>query len=237
MPDDVDMTKLAKVTTATATHLMFKLGIRNTFFEGVKPLASGAAVVGLARTLRFLPMREDLAPDPKDRLGNPQRNAIESIGPGEILVVDAGGDLGGGTLGDILCERMKYRGAVGVVVDGVVRDLVQIRAVGLPVWSRGIHGAANTRTLWPADNDVPISCGGCSVIPGDYIIADGDGVAVIPSIHAAQIAEEGSETEQREQFIRMKIRTEGYSTDRAYPPNDEVLAEYANWINSGGSID
>jgi regulator of RNase E activity RraA len=66
-------------------------------------------------------------------------------------------------------------------------------------------------------------------VPGDYIIADADGVVVIPSIHATQIAEEGSETERREQFIRMKIRTEGYSTDCAYPPNDEVLAEYESW--------
>jgi regulator of RNase E activity RraA len=229
MADDVDMTKLAEVTTATATQLLFKLGIRNTFFEGIKPLAAGAAVIGRARTLRFLPMREDLSPNPSDLRGNPQRKAIETIAAGEILVIDAGGDLGGGTLGDILCERMKYRGAAGVVVDGVVRDAVQIQAVGLPVWGRGVHGAANSRTLWPADSDVPISCGGCSVVPGDYIIADADGVAVIPSIHAAQIAEEGSETERREQFIRMKIRTEGYSTDCAYPPNDEVLAEYESW--------
>ena len=237
MPDNVDMTKLAKVTTATATSQLFKLGIRNTFFQGIEPLASYAAVVGRARTLRFLPMREDVSPKLGDPRGSPQSKAIETIAAGEILVVDAGGDLGGGTLGDILCERMKYRGAVGVVVNGVVRDAVQIQAVGLPVWCRGIHGAANTRTLWPADNDVPISCGGCTVIPGDYIIADGDGVTVIPAIHAAQIAEEGSETEQREQFIRMKIRTEGYSTDRAYPPNDEVLAEYEAWKSSGGSID
>lgn len=237
MADDVDMTRLAKVTTATATYLLFKLGIRNTFFQGIRPLAGDTTVVGRARTLRFLPMREDLAPDPNDRSRNPQRNAIETIAPGEILVIDAGGDLGGGTIGDILCERMKYRGAVGVVVDGAVRDGVQIRAVGLPVWSRGIHGAGNSRTLWPADNDVPVSCGGCSVMPGDYIIADGDGVVVIPSMHAPQIAEEGSETEQREQFIRMKIRTEGYSTDRAYPPDDGVLAEYENWKKSGGSID
>ena len=179
-------------------------------------------------------MREDLAPNPGEPRGNPQRTAIETIAAGEVLVIDAGGDLGGGTLGDILCERLKYRGAAGVVVDGVVRDAVQIQAVGLPVWSKGVHGAANFRTLWSAGNDVPIGCGGCTVIPGDYIIADGDGVAVIPSIHAAQIAEEGSETERREQFIRMKIRTEGYSTDRAYPPSDEVMAEYESWKKGEG---
>lgn len=229
MPDDVDLKKLAMVSSPTATHLLLKLGIRNTFLEGIKPLISGAAVVGRARTLRFLPMREDLAPNPDEPSQNAQRRAIESIAAGEILVVDAGGYLGAGTLGDILCERMKYRGALAVVVDGAVRDSAQIREVGLPVWCKGVHGAASSRSMWPADNNVPIRCGGCTVMPGDYIIADEDGVVVIPPTHAAQIAEEGSEAERREEFIRMKIRDEGYSTDRAYPPNDEVLAEYESW--------
>ena len=229
VPDEVDLGKLAMVSSPTATHLLFKLGIRNTFFEGIKPLISGAAVVGRARTLRFLPMREDLPVNPEQPSRNAQRLAIESIGPGEILVVDAGGYLGAGTLGDILCERMKYRGAVAVVVDGAVRDGKQIREVGLPVWSKGVHGAASSRSMWPDEYDIPIRCGGCTVMPGDYIIADEDGVVVIPPVHAAQIAEDGSESEQLEEFIRMKIREEGYSTDRAYPPNDEVLAEYESW--------
>lgn len=229
MPEDVDLKKLAMVSSPTATHLLLKLGIRNTFLEGIKPLISGAAVVGRARTLRYLPMREDLAPNPDELSRSAQRRAIESIGPGEILVVDAGGYLGAGTLGDILCERMKYRGAVAVVVDGAVRDSAQIREVGLPVWSKGVHGAASSRSMWPADYNVPIRCGGCTVMPGDYIVADQDGVVVIPPVHAAQIAEDGSESERLENFIRMKIRDEGYSTDRAYPPGDEVLAEYESW--------
>ncbi|MCY3800912.1 MAG: ribonuclease activity regulator RraA [Chloroflexi bacterium] len=229
MPDDVDLKKLAMVSSPTATHLLLKLGIRNTFLEGIKPLTSGAAVVGRARTLRFLPMREDIAPDPEHPSSNAQRLAIESIAPGEILVVDAGGYLGAGTLGDILCERMKYRGALAVVVDGAVRDSAQIREVGLPVWSKGVHGAASSRSLWPDEYDIPIRCGGCTVMPGDYIIADEDGVVVVPPVHAAHIAEDGSESERREEFIRMKIRDEGYSTTRAYPPNDEVLAEYESW--------
>ena len=229
MPDDVDLKKLAMVSSPTATHLLLKLGIRNTFLEGIKPLISGAAAVGRARTLRFLPMREDIAPDPEHPSNNAQRLAIESIEPDEILLVDAGGYLGAGTLGDILCERMKYRGAVAVVVDGAVRDSAQIREVGLPVWCKGVHGAASSRSLWPDEYDIPIRCGGCTVMPGDYIIADEDGVVVVPPVHAARIAEEGSESERREEFIRMKIRDEGYSTDRAYPPNDEVLAEYELW--------
>ncbi|MCY4108741.1 MAG: ribonuclease activity regulator RraA [Chloroflexi bacterium] len=229
MPEDIDLKNPPMVPSPTATHLLLKLGIRNTFLEGIKPLVSGAAVVGRARTLRYLPMREDLAPNPDELSRSAQRRAIESIGPGEILVVDAGGYLGAGTLGDILCERMKYRGALAVVVDGAVRDSAQIREVGLPVWSKGVHGAASSRSMWPADYNVPIRCGGCTVMPGDYIVADQDGVVVIPPVHAAQIAEDGSESERLENFIRMKIRDEGYSTTRAYPPNDEVLAEYESW--------
>jgi len=236
MENAVDVIRLAEVTTATATHLLFKLGVRNVFLEGVRPLGGTESVVGTARTLQYLPMREDLWPDPDNPSGNPQRIAIETINTGEILVIDARGDTGGGALGDILCERMKYRGAAGVIVDGVVRDAMQIQDVGLPVWGKGVHGAANSRTLWPVEYDVPVSCGGCTVIPGDYIIADGDGVVVIPAIYAGQIAEQGAETEQREQFIRMKIRSEGYSTDHAYPPNDDVLAEYEAWkMTDGGN--
>ncbi len=232
--DDVDLDQLAKVSTATATHLLFKLGIRNTFLEGIKPLWPDSKAVGRARTLRYLPVREDLAPNPYEPSGNAQRRAIESIKEGEILVIDAGGELGSGTLGDILSARMKYLGGAGLIVDGAVRDAVQIRDVGLQVWARGVHGAANMRMLWPVDVDIPVRCGGCTVIPGDYILADSDGAVTIPATHAAGIAEEGAETELRESFIRAKISIDGYSTDRAYPPNAEVLAEFEAWKKTQG---
>ena len=227
--DDIDPSELMQVTTATATHELFKMGVRNTFLEGLRPLIPDAAVAGRARTLRFLPMREDLVPEGAAPRESPQRRAIESIRPGEVLVIDAGGELGAGTLGDMLAARFKYLGGAAIVVDGAVRDADQIREVGLPVWVKGVHGAASARVLWAADMDLPIRCGGCAVVPGDFILADPDGVVVIPARHAAQIAEVGAEIERREAFLRRKISLEGYSTDRAYPPDSATLAEYEEW--------
>ena len=222
--------ELSHVTTATLTHLLSRRGFRNSFMEGIAPLDPAARIVGRARTLRFLPARGSVVSQPGGGEGNPQRLVIESIGPGDVLVIDGGGDVaGGGLVGDILSARIKYLGGVGLVADGAVRDTAQIADVGLPVWVRGVHGDGHGRGLYPADYDQPVRCGGVTVMPGDYIVADGDGVVVIPPEHVADVAAVGFETERKEAFIRRKISVDGYPSTTAYPPNEDVLREYEEY--------
>ena len=225
--DDV-LERLRGVSTATAWSYLVRNGIRKPFMLGVRPLAIGDVypMVGRARTLRYLPVREDLLQYLRDAgTDNPQRDAIEHVEPGDIFVVDAMGNLEAGTMGDILASRIKKRGAAGIVADGCVRDSPFIKRMGIPVYTRSVHPAANLTALLPYSHNEPIQCGGVTVFPGDVLLGDEEGVLVIPPQYAQEIAEHGPEHEAQEMFQRQKIE-EGYSVFEAYPMNDTLKAEW-----------
>lgn len=227
-PDDAALReRLCGVTTATATALVAQHGYHRAFMSGATPLVSGKRVCGRAVTVRFGPLRPDLGPKAGDRLrSEPLFQAIEALRPGDFLALDCAGDVTGGTVGDVLATRIKQLGGVGVLIDGAVRDIGQIREfVGLPVWARGCHGAPYFATLACLDRGMPVRCFGVTVVPGDYILADEDGAVAIPAALAEQVAAAGLATEHKETFIRGLIE-QGGSTRDHYPPSDETLARY-----------
>jgi regulator of RNase E activity RraA len=221
--------RLRQVSTATLTSVLLRLGLRNTFMTGVSPLVPGTRLVGQAYTLRYIPMREDLDADALegrfDNLTNPQRVAIEHVSHGDVLVIDARGEVRAGTIGNILVTRLKHRGAAGLVTDGAFRDADGIAAVGLPAYCRGRHAATNVTLHHPVDVQLPIACGGISVYPGDAIVGDGDGVIVIPRHLAEEAAARALEQERRERFLLAKVQA-GASIIGVYPPDAQTLAEY-----------
>ncbi len=219
-------------STATLTTVLSKHGLRNTFMTGVHPLARGTRMVGQAFTLRYIPAREDLdQTGTVDNLTDPQRIAIERVGPRDVLVIDARGDLRAGSMGAILATRMKQRGAAGAVTDGAFRDSPEIAASGLAAYARAAHAAANKTIHHPTDLQVPIGCGGVAVYPGDVIVGDDEGVVVIPRHLAAEVAEAAVAQERREEFIMEKIRS-GASIVGVYPPDEATLAEYRSWLEA-----
>jgi regulator of RNase E activity RraA len=216
-------------STATLTSVLAKHGLHHTFVTGVRPLSSGLRLVGLAFTLRYIPAREDLDhTGTLDNLTDPQRVAIERVGSGEVLVIDARGEVRAGTLGAILATRLKVRGAAGVVSDGAFRDTPEIAALGLPAYARAAHGAANKTIHHPADFQLPIACGGVAVYPGDVVVGDDEGVVIIPRHLAADVAKEAVAQERREEFIMAKVRA-GASIVGVYPPDEATLREYETW--------
>ena len=228
IPESVVQT-LAQVSCATLTTVLGKLGYRRIFAGGVKPLTAGARMVGQALTLGYLPMREDFWPVPPEQMPSyPQRVAIESVQPGDVLVIDARGNLNAGVLGDILAARVKARGAAGVVVDGVVRDSPAIREIDMPCYSRGVHASASMSDLLAIDVNRPVQCGGVLVIPGDVVVGDEEGVAFIPLAVAEQVAKQAIEQERLEIWVRQQIEAGGSTLDY-YPPNEAALAEYRRW--------
>ncbi len=217
---------LHKVSTATLTSQLLKRGFRNTFLTGVEALRPDLRMVGYAFTLRFVPMREDLDIDRTvDNRTSPQRISIESVGPKDVLVMDARGEVGSGTIGDILATRMKVRGAVGVVTDGALRDRSGMQATGLPSYARATHGAASPTKHHPADINQPIGCAGVLVMPGDVVVGDADGVVVIPRAVAEEVAMAALDQEEVEAFVLTKIQG-GSSIIGVYPPGDETRAEF-----------
>jgi regulator of RNase E activity RraA len=163
-----------------------------------------------------------------DNLTNPQRIAVESVGPGDVLVMDARGEIRAGTIGNILVTRMKHRGAAGLVTDGAFRDAAGIAATGLPAYCRGTHAATNVTLHHPVDLQLPIACGGVAVFPGDAIVGDGDGVIVIPRHLTEEAARRAVEQERRERFILSKVQA-GAGIVGVYPPDETTLAEFERW--------
>lgn len=233
-PDTLDL--LQQASTATITTQLFQRGLRNVFMNGLVPLNPvHSSFAGEAMTLRNIPMREDL-----DTLEifrhpeNPQRKAVEMVGPGQVLVQDCRGDTRAASGGNILVTRMRMRGAVAVVTDGAVRDSQDIAKQPFPVFTKGRSATLNLAVHHAVDINVPIACAGVPVFPGDIIVGDEEGVVVIPRHFADEIAKPAAEQEVMERFILQKIET-GVALPGVYPPNEETLAEYARWREASSS--
>lgn len=230
------LTDLARASTATITTQLFQRGFRNAFLNGVRPLNPNAArFVGEAVTLRSIPAREDLDvvsafQDPN----HPQRKAIESVGPGQVLVLDCRGDLRAANGGGILTTRAMVRGAAGIVSDGAFRDSPEISRMNFPVFAAGASATLSLAVHHAVDINVPIGCAGVPVYPGDILVGDEEGVVVIPRHLAAEIAAPAAEQEAFEAFILTKIEA-GAPLPGTYPANEQTRAEYQALREQQGS--
>ena len=142
----------------------------------IKPLDITWRFAGPALTVR---------PRPVDNLA--VYRALQVARPGDVLVIATGGATQTSVLGDIVCRIARARGVASIVTDGLVRDAMGIREVGLPVFARGTSPAAPFKD-GPGEVNVPVSCGGVPVAPGDIVVGDEDGVVVVPCARAADAA-------------------------------------------------
>ena len=225
--------KLRSVSTATLTSQLLDQGLRNTFLAGLYPLRPDLRMIGYAFTLRYIPAREDLADEVYDNSRNVQRLAVEAVGPEDVLVIDARGDIGAASFGHILGTRILQRGAAGLVTDGALRDTPGFRRLDLPTYIRAAHATTSFVAHHPVDMQVPIGCGGAAVTPGDVIVGDGEGVVVIPAKMAEEIAHSAYEQEIREQYFQERV-ADGAGIVGVYPPNDETLAAFERWRRGRG---
>jgi regulator of RNase E activity RraA len=229
--------KLRHVSSATASAMLHKLGIRQTFIHGPIPRMPGSKVVGPAVTLQFMPQREDIASGAGQEKSE-KRTALwavfEAVQPGDVLVIQAWSDPYTGCMGEMLTTYFKGRGGIGVVVDGCVRDWPNIQKIGVPFWTVGLTpNYASQSTLFPWAYNVPVAVDRVLVLPGDIIIADDDGAVMVPAQMAHIVAEHTVEHEEWEVFSRIKL-AEGGALEKYYPLNDEGWAEYEAWRKTQG---
>jgi 2-keto-4-pentenoate hydratase/2-oxohepta-3-ene-1,7-dioic acid hydratase in catechol pathway/regulator of RNase E activity RraA len=218
---------LRQVSTATLTVQLSRRGIRNTFMRGLRPTRPDLRLLGHALTLRYVPLREDVRDADKAEL-NAQKRAIESIGPGEVLVIDAREDPGAGTIGDILAARALARGAAGIITDGGMRDSAAIAQLDLPAYYQAPHGAVLGLIHYPLETNVPVACAGTLVVPGDVIVGDAEGVVVVPVALVEEVARDALEEEQREAWALERVRA-GESIRGVFPISAERRPEYEAW--------
>jgi 2-keto-4-pentenoate hydratase/2-oxohepta-3-ene-1,7-dioic acid hydratase in catechol pathway/regulator of RNase E activity RraA len=219
--------KLNSVSTATLSSQLRRHGLGNVSIDGLTSTRPGSRLVGRARTLRFIPNREDLF-DAHGGGFNAQKRAFDSLGHDDVLVIEARGERGAGTLGDILALRAQVRGAAGIVTDGGVRDLAAVSALTIPTYHAGPHPAVLGRRHVPWDTDLTITCGGAAVQPGDIIVGDADGLLVIPPPLVADIVDAAIEQELEETFIARQV-TAGEGVDGLYPMNAGWRERFELW--------
>jgi len=222
---------LAHIGSATTTGELSRLGIRDPQILGPTAWTPGKTVVGPALTLQFMPKREDLYgadeyEDPEKQL---HRHVLYHTQPGDVVVVDARGDMSSGIFGEMMLTYFYGRGGAGVIIDGCIRDYPHAKDLGLGLWLRGVTPNFHTQTnIFPFAVNVPIACGDALVMPGDIIVADDDGVVVVPIKLAPQLLEKASHHAEWEDFSRMKL-AEGGDLRKYYPLSAEAQAEYEEW--------
>jgi regulator of RNase E activity RraA len=227
MADDrASIEALRGVSSATITTILLKKGLRTTWMRGPRPLRPDQPrLVGRAFTLRFVPVREDLATPQSWSSPRSTRAAIEDMPPGCIAVVDAMGNTDAGIFGDILCARMKQRGVTALVTDGAVRDVAGVLATGLPVWCAGAAAPPSVAGLTFVSWGEPIGCGGVAVFPDDLVAVDADGAVLIPAALIEEVVAAGPEQERLEAWIMDEVAN-GATLPGLYPPNAENKARY-----------
>jgi regulator of RNase E activity RraA len=174
---------------------------------GLRPYHNGSPLLGVALTVRTRPGDNLMV-----------HKAIDLALPGEVIVVDAGGDLTNSIIGEIMTTLAASKGIAGFIIDGAVRDTDHLAASPLPVFARGVSHRGPYKD-GPGEINGLVSVGGMPVSPGDIVIGDCDGVLAIPRASAAEIARLCHEQMSRERAILASI-ADG-SVDRRWV--DEVL--------------
>jgi 4-hydroxy-4-methyl-2-oxoglutarate aldolase len=168
-------------------------GRRGALAPQIRPIQDGTRIAGPAVTVSC---------HPGDNLMI--HAAVQTCRPGDILVITTTSPSTDGMLGELLATSLRAHGVVGVVIDAGVRDVAELRAMGFPVWARAISPQGTVKSS-PGSVNVPVVCAGQAVHPGDAVVADDDGVVVVPRERAAAVLVAGQRREAAEAGKRERL--------------------------------
>jgi regulator of RNase E activity RraA len=203
-PADPIVAGFEKTTVASVADAMDQIvGRRGFMTHDMRPRVAGK-VVGRAATALMRPATPEHATaalSAKHSVG-----MIDNSKPGEVgvIVIENGLDVAG--LGGLMGTAAKARGMAGIIIDGGVRDVPEVRALGLPVYARSVVPSSSVGRYATVANGIPVKCAGVEVRPGDLIVAGEDGVVAIPQERAADVLKRAQEIDEREAKMLPLIR-------------------------------
>jgi regulator of RNase E activity RraA len=208
---DRDLTlidRLGALYTAVVSDELDRLGRREQVMRpDIRPLYPEARLAGYALTVHAAPVYAMPEEPYKNELA-----AVDALQPGDVMVVST---VNQSFWGELLSTAARFRGARGIVVDGYTRDTQAIIRMGFPTFVRGIHMADSLGRLEVLAYDVPVECGGVRVRPRDLVLADYDGVVVVPSECAEETIARAEEKVRGENLVRKHLE-EGMPVTEAF---------------------
>ena len=228
--------QIARARALSAEDILSVLpgkGFRNQFEDGFRILHPGTKLVGRAFTVQFMPVRPDVEGVLNDRAskaGRPRPSnqfAIDQLQPGDVLVVDLFGKREGGTIvGDNLFYYvMKATNSGGLVVDGSVRDLEGLSQIPMPAYFRHAHPTAISQVMISGIN-VPVRIGGVTVMPGDLVVGDREGVYFVPPVLVDEVLDKADVTRIHDEWTKRKFDEGKYKSADIYgSPKDPALKQ------------
>ncbi len=237
---DEQLAALEDLPLETVWGVLRGLGYEETFFPGMTPTLPGKRLVGRAVTIRYLPQRPDLV-EAMEALAEKggwsskyHTRAAEESQPGDVLVVDMGGQVEGGVFfGDISALGAQMSGARGAILYGSTRDLDELKEMkGFPVFSMGFHpeGATQIGVDWNA----PIRVGDATVLPGDLVLATDEAVIFFPPEIADEVIAKSKKHRDEEDYKRELVRSKKYRFRDVYPLRPDLKKAYEESLRKKG---
>ncbi|MCG6207837.1 4-carboxy-4-hydroxy-2-oxoadipate aldolase/oxaloacetate decarboxylase [Rhodopseudomonas sp. HC1] len=188
--DKAAVEKLSRFGVATVHEAMGRVGLMHSY---MRPIYPGAHICGTAATVLLQPGDNWM-----------MHVVAEQLQPGDVVVAACTADSTDGFFGDLLATSFRARGALGLIIDAGVRDIRDLTEMKFPVWSKAIHAKGTVKATLGSVN-IPVVAAGAHITPGDVVIADDDGVVIVPAAVAQMAADAAEAREANEADKRAKL--------------------------------